>query len=483
VEYLTTGFDEKNILRDTKNHIQVFVPSMATSGGINLGRGIYARGISGFQSGSEVVVDDYYEYEVRPGVTAGANFLFTVYKQDVRLGGYYTRGTLAVEYDAFYGILTPLTSPYYIRVNDTIACYGNRPEKGSTGVSVGFGFSGRIDVAGRSLHDAILVRFSQKSNTESYLIDPSLFTREKAEFYPLNELVVTKTHTCVLLGEVFFRPGLVEVGKDYRPKFWLVTTPNTEAFGALAYADLTSTIFSGARVPDPSTSGPDTYYGVTSGRQYGIDLSVTIGSMRTAVVSDDAFLISWQQRMPDGWRQRVAKVSLTGGAVSSAMVYESADNTQALTPFWQNIVHIGNGVVLAKIASGWPGEGYSITFIKSTDGGETWGSPFIPAGLDSPMLNQYHGNFMVDKALSDDKPGLVLLPSWNPGSQAYHVYESKDAGIFWTRRGQIYKPITFQRVDTMLVGDGGGNFDDLLPGPSPARLPDVTLPTRYKDRP
>lgn len=482
VEYLITGVDEKTIRRDTKSYLQAFIPSVASGGGVNLGFGVYARGVSGFMSGTEEIFEGEYEYDIAPGLTSTADFLFFSYSQIIYLGGYYVRGVEAVTYNAYFNILPPASGSYYYRVNDNPVAYGQRPSKGVAGVSAAFTYAGRVDSAGRPLHDAILARFAVRANTESYLIDPALFTRPMAEFYPLDAVVVTKTHTCVLLAETFFRPEIVDPGQDYRPKVWLVTTPNTEAFGTLSYTDLTPSVFGGASIPAPAAYGSDSYYSANSGRNYNRDLSATLGTIRTAVVSDDTFIMSWQQRMPDGWRQRVAKITVAGGSATASLVYESADAGRPATPFWQSIVHLGQGQMLAKVASGWEGINFTITFRRSTDGGATWSDPFNPVGFDAPLLNQFFGNFTVDKPYKDGKHGVVLIPSWDQIAQAYFVYESKDSGASWKKRGRIYKPTTFRRIDTVLADDGGGNFDDILPGPDPSRAIDITLPTRYKDR-
>jgi hypothetical protein len=164
------------------------------------------------------------------------------------------------------------------------------------------------------------------------------------------------------------------------------------------------------------------------------------------------------------------------------LTHESTDNTStSLVEFWQDFAHLGNGVVLAKIASGIPGINHTITFRLSTDRGQTWGAAFSPSGFDAPLLNQYFGNFRVHKAADENGPGRVLITSWNAAESRYHVYASDNNGQTWERKGKIYTPDSFLRIDAMEVGDGGGNFSFLAPGPKTEL--DPALPDRYEDRP
>jgi hypothetical protein len=267
------------------------------------------------------------------------------------------------------------------------------------------------------------------------------------------------------------------------PKFWAVATPNTNQFGNLTFSDLTASVFAGARQPTPGSYAGGSYYGVTAGRAYQFDLSATMASMEIAAVADDAFVLSWQQRMTTGWRTRVARMVVSGGTVTATMSRESADqSTRTTLEYWQNIVHVGNGVVLAKIVSGFPGTNRDVVFRLSMDGGATWDAPFSPVGFGAQLKNQFFGNFRTHKATTPEEPGRVLIPAWDGTESAYYVWASDDHGATWERKARIYRPDAFMRVDAMIVGDGGGNFLSLSPGPALTNDLDVTLPTRYKER-
>jgi len=484
-QYLVTGVDGDRKRRDTMRFQQSFTKSAARLEGtpVSLGGGVYATSSADFSQTAQLAE---YSYEVRPGVIQTAQFRWATYVQSVLFSGYRLRGEQMIDFAGTYSYhFAPTSQTVYIKAADTIANYGRRATGGRSAIGFAALFIGRVDASSRPLHDVVLYRMSRTADNDSYLLAVEDFTRPEAEFWPQHLTIVLKDYTLTLLAEIFFRPGEVVSGEDYRPKFWLAYTPNTESFGLFTYADLTSSLFGGALIPSPTPASPD-YYGVNAGRQYGADLSATLLTLvaGTAVVGDNRMVMAWQQRMPGGWRQRVATVSLDGGTVSASLVYESDDNpSRASVPFWQTVAHLGNGVVLAKVLSGWPGTGHTVTFRRSMDGGATWGAPFSPSGLGSALLNQFIGRFTVDKPVTDDDPGRVLLPAWDSTRLSYYVYKSEDMGATWTREGKIYTPTEFRRVDSILSDDGGNNFSILVPGPDPRRLPDITLPDRYKDRP
>ncbi len=73
------------------------------------------------------------------------------------------------------------------------------------------------------------------------------------------------------------------------------------------------------------------------------------------------------------------------------------------------------------------------------------------------------------------------MPGYDTIKAAYRVFSTDDYGANWKKRGRIKTPDTFYRVDFMLVGDGGGNFDTLTAvGALMASRPvDPALPDRY----
>jgi hypothetical protein len=103
-------------------------------------------------------------------------------------------------------------------------------------------------------------------------------------------------------------------------------------------------------------------------------------------------------------------------------------------------------------------------------------------GFTAPLKNQYFGNLEVNKATKPNSIGRVLITAWDVETSSYYVWASDDHGATWSKKGKIYKPASFMRVDSMLVGDGGGNFQTLARGPKITQSLDITLPDRYKDR-
>lgn len=482
-EYLTTGQDGKQIRRDTQRYRNAFTPSVARLGGgaINMEDGVYLYARSAINEGEANYFGMSYDYEVKPGTDETLEMTGVNYWHQAWFRGYYTGKVLMLDYTGFYAYQVAPGQTTYLKTQDDLAFYGDRTSVGKSGVGIASGFAGRTDGSGRTLQDLILYRMSRREDNQSFLIDTDEFLPASTECIEIAKVLVLKDATVVCVAEKFFRPGVAGPGDEDPPKFMLVVTPNDETFGVLTYVDVTSSLFSGARQPQKNFDGPTEYFGVNSGRQYNIDLSSTMARLLMTAVADNEFVMSWQQRMPAGWRQRVAHVSVTGSSASGSLTFES-DESSSL-PLWQSITYLGNGVVLAKVINGWPGIDKAVSFRRSNDKGQTWSAPFTPVGFDAPLLNQYFGVPITDSAMTDAGDSTILVTSWNPGSQSYHVYESKDVGASWTRKGRVYKPSEFRRIDTILAGDGGGNFDVLLPGPSRTRPADIALPDRYKGRP
>lgn len=490
-EYVTAASEAGNpVIRDTMDFRRKFTKSLASKnipGTLAFGRdGLYIN-----ETVTEFNLANLgYTYEVYPGTSELVAMDRERYRITILYGGYRVGGKAVSTYQVYYMYLplTPGNTMFY-KVRDEISYWGKHPTKGRCSVSLSIARFSRTEAStGRPLADLTLIRHKEKnppgSTLEEYRLDPADFTRPEAEFMWLTRQIVLRNYTIGIFAETFFRPGPVVGGTDYVPKFWILTTPNDENFGnALHYNDMTSGVFSGARQPTAGAYFGGTFYSTTAGRAYQFDLSATMASMEISAVADDAFVLSWQQRMPGGWRTRVARMVVSGGVVTATMAHETADQASRTTlAYWQSIAHLGNGVVLAKIAAGFPGTNHDISFRLSTDGGASWGSPFNPAGFGAPLKNQNFGNFRAHKATTPEATGRVLIPAWDATESAYYVWSSDNHGASWTRRAKIYKPESFMRVDTMILGDGGGNFQSLAPGPARTNDLDVTLPDRYKDR-
>lgn len=488
-EYVSTGRQaSKTIVRDTMDFRRKFSKSLASKsipGSLAVGsNGLYiAREVMGFDDAFLA-----YSYEIYPGQSQSVNFDREQIDMRILYGGYLVGQRPVTDYSIYYMFmsLTP-GNTIYLKNGDEVSYWGKHPTKGRCCVSLSIGNLGRADPAnGRPLATLTLIRHTEVKVPgeliEEYPLDPGTFTRENAEFMWLTEQVVLKDYTVCVFAETFFRPGVATIGGDYRPKFWAVATPNNDQFGTLTYSDLTASAFPDGRIPDP-TPTPVNHYTTTAGRAYQFDLSATMFTMKIAAVANDAFVMTWQQRMPGGWRSRVARVSVSGGSVTATLVHETSDQASRTTlEYWQSVVHLGNGVVLAKITSGVPGTNYDVTFRLSTDSGASWGSPFEPSGFAAPLKNEYFGNFRAHTATTPEATGRVLIPAWDASESAYYVWSSDNHGASWERKAKIFKPTSFLRVDTMDAADGGGNFDDLVPGPVFSKELDVTLPDRYKDR-
>ena len=485
-EYVSVAYENgEPVVRDTMDHRRKFTKSLAsknvqTTQATGEG-GVY---MSIVPSNLEIAQLEY-EYEIYPGTTQSVIFGRDRFNLSVSFGGYFTKGRTVSGYSVYYMYL-PLTPGNFIfyKALDEVDYWGKHPTRGVCSVSLSIARFSRVDPANnRPLADLTLVRHSSKSvgQLEEYPINPSQFTRPNAEFMWLTRQVVLKDFTVGVFAETFFRPGPV-AGGDYIPKFWAVTTPNNAQFGTFTFTDLTAGVFTGARQPTQSTS-PVPHYTTTAGRLYQFDLSATMASLTIAAVANDAFVAAWQQRMPGGWRARVARFVVAGGSVSAAMARETTDQPARTTlEYWQSIEHLGNGVVLAKITKGFPGTERDVVFRLSSDGGASWGPEFAPVGFSAPLKNQYFGDLAVNKATKPDSIGRVLIPAWDVETSSYYVWASDDHGATWSKKGKIYKPESFMRVDSMLTGDGGGNFQTLARGPKIISSLDVTLPDRYKDR-
>ena len=146
----------------------------------------------------------------------------------------------------------------------------------------------------------------------------------------------------------------------------------------------------------------------------------------------------------------------------------------------QDMVYLGQDTVLAKRVYGFPGSGIDVSWVVSENRGVTW-APVAALGLPTPLSNQFFGNMTVRVPRSDRRPGgEVFMPVYESAESGYYVYSTRDLGATWRRRSRIASTEAFRRVDTMISGDGGGNFNDLQyigtqakPAPYNPSLPDL----------
>lgn len=173
---------------------------------------------------------------------------------------------------------------------------------------------------------------------------------------------------------------------------------------------------------------------------------------------------------------------LSGGTMTRIMQTPPA-------AFWylQDIVYVGESfgesMLMAKRTYGFDGINFNIEFVVSRDRGVTW-SIVAGDGLPPDRKNQFFGNMTVIKPVSQKRrAGKVIMPAYDPAEQAYYVYETRDGGESWKRRGLITRTERFFRVDNMVAGDGGGNFDNIryvgpieAPAPYNPAIPDLLEP-------
>lgn len=395
------------------------------------------------------------------------------------------------------------------------AFVGDGPD-GRVGVFATTILNGRFDVAGRELEDPAICVFPEGASGTINPINPLAFTRQRAEFFPHLKTIATEDHFAVFMLEKFFYTELAANNAGKQPKFWMVRAAGKD-MGALSVFDLTTTVFNGARVPDPILfGGVFTGYRSSTGMFNNALNSYSMAFMQTVALPNNTLLLAFYLHhvgtvpsgalglIPDAeWHVRIAKVTLAP-TVTASIVFDrivGSSPNLGLTLFFpaeriQDIVHLGAGRVLARIVKGLgqpfvnnstpidaprtPGD-WPVTFLRSEDSGSTW-AEFTPTGFDATLQNKHFGDFRVHRprtAPADASDGIVLCTSWNSANQAYHVYESKDDGSTWTRKGTVTKPKTFQRIDTDFAGDGGGNFQLLLPGPDTSRPADITIPGRF----
>lgn len=474
-EYVSRGLDAGDVtkVRDTKDFRLKFAKTSAKDTGMGLGRGKYLR----FNWEQLIVLEDDFTYEIQPGLNTTAVIRTSVFLWTFDMASYYTEG-FSLGGLLHYETIFDYSGSYYRPIFPAPAPLGYYKDNGVTAIVLTIQSSDRVDSAERPLRSPAITVWRQEGSDFTVLLDPTTWTREHAEFCPVvTAVAVTETATMFVLAEVFFRPGPTTPGEDYHPKFWLMHGSVDSPYVAQAF-DVTSIAFDAAEIPSPSLS-PISHYKAGDGDEYNRKLTQTMAFMRSVVLPDDVVLWFYSQSVVGGWRSRIMRSQRVDGVASASKVFEGPIATLATLQFVQYAEHIGSGWVLAKRINKFGGIDADVVFMRSADGGATW-SDLTPIGFDCPLKNQYFGDFKTHKAREDEDPGIVLIPAWSTEKQAYCVYASKDDGTTWERRAVIYKPEEFRRIDTVLVGDGGDNFNNLLPGPDPTTPLDVTIKDRYK---
>lgn len=480
VEYVSDGRVSpiKRRTLGTYRYIQPFIPVATQQGGINTGRGVYFGSRRTQVLGGGLATKTY-----TPVPLTNINYQYREYSSSVAVarGSFYGNFTEIAFYNhwqqfAEQGIVGGESPGFVVGLAPlSFAQYVTDPSGERVLLAPALINDGRVDVQGRILEDLSVNTVRAKGASSSVSYTTTSFTRADAEFSPFIQIVSTGGASFILLAEKFFRAEPVTGGTDYRPKFFLFILPGNNAS---APVPLEATgLFNNAKLPTTSFSGPTEYWSPNAGITYNRNLNIMMGIMLSVVLPSNRFLLFARQFCDDDlWHLKIIRVQWDGGGSATGnLVVNLADPAE---PFIQSAVHLGEGWVLAKRVDGFGGIDNDVSFMRSSDGGFTWGT-FTPTGFSTPLKNQFFGDLIVQRSRKPGVSGSVLMPAWDATSQSHYVYESRDDGATWTRRGRIYKPDEFRRVDTMVEGDGGDNFGRLTPGPDPVRPVDVTLPNRY----
>lgn len=476
-EYIVGGTLDSTAFKylSTKRYIAPFVPSVASAALVNMGRGRYATWTTPvFPAPTELA----YSYTIRPGDDRAYEIDRYTADRAVRIGSFYGRGP-QVGGVVFEVYVQQAINIYFPNAPAMVLTRPAPPFPDDQQLAVFvLGDNGRVDVEGRPLQDIFLLSFYRSQPTIERVITTSAFTRTDAEFSPFIPMVATQNVTYGVVAEQFFKFGAYPGSAD--PKVFILRA-NNHNLDAPAITDVTTVMVEDRSLPTPVTIEGDLYWLPTAGNGFAADLSNMMSSVRLVAMPGDWVLCFFRvfcNELGDlKWRARMVRFRFSG-SFSIARILDEELPSASQGVFYQSAVHLGEDWVLAKRVDGFNGINFDTKFVRSTDGGLTW-SDVAMTGFHSPALNQYYGNLFVHSARKDGQPGVVLMPAWDNTAQAYYVYESKDDGTTWTRRGRIYKPDAFRRVDSMVVGDGGGNFETLVPGPNPVRPVDITIPDRY----
>lgn len=471
-EYITIGVGtgEVDKILDVTKYLYPFKKSISPVSGVSLGNGQFARCLRVYNT---TLTPTSYSYEAYTGVFQNVTIGTEVSTSGTVFGGYLTKALQRSEYP-ITEVRWPITGGnLYTTATPICTFVGDYKEaKNKLTITPLLLDVSRTDGIGRKLYNPALV-ITGSNDTPRYRIFPVSFTRPLVEFCHLMIAETSNNHTIMLLAEHFFRPGEVDHMADYVPKLWLFRFPGHDLDGGLVN-NITS-LFADAMQPTP-TAYPVLHYTPNAGNTYNTNLSETMAYMLICVLPGDVFVLFYRIRLTGGlWRSRVAKIEMA--PFSAAVVYEDVDGGLI-----QSAVHIGQGQILAKRISGFPGIDKDVSLVLSSDGGATW-NEVTPVGLDAPLKNQYFGDLTVHLPYVVDpveRSATVLMPAWNTTKKAYYVYETKDHGLTWKKQGRIYKPDTFRRVDSLVADDGGGNFERLAVGPNRVRKPDITIPDRYE---
>lgn len=465
-------------------HQAPFVPWLRIRAAISLGAGVYA----GLRTQTTFPPRVSYNYEPLPGVVQAVEFareaVFTTMRYATFYGGLTERGGLPRH-------TTTLYSPGSGGINfpgAALSFVGNINGEKVTQVALAV-LNGRQDASGRPIEDMVWAHFFSKKPAEAYVLDTALFTRSDAWFSPWVRLVAVGTRSAIIFYENFFAPGPVEAGRNYQPKFWMAVAPGNDLTNVQTY-DITTSVYDNNFLPAPTPAGVDAFgapfpahYLPSAGNLRNVRADIGSSGANHIVTTGSKFLLTFLQHCNGAtpetprWHFKTVVIDLETIAVNVTLDHVFGPSDELY--YFADMIHLGEGWVLAKKvlkSPDNPSDNIDIEFVRSTNGGETW-TTIAPTGFGAPLKNRFFGGFTIDKARVDNEPGVVLLNAWDIDEAAPYVWESKDDGNTWVRRGRIAKPVAPFRMDS---GFGGlGSFGYLLPGPDPSRPVDLTMPARF----
>lgn len=508
------------------------------STGINCDLGAFAATVRNF-------VDEPPNVYSYPAVINGTNQSVSIIERyatlDVRIGtGAHPKPAAQIALD--YSLTPRVLGALMVRATEPELLYAGRVAKNGAAaiklVALTLQDNGRVDSAGRMLTDPLMTFVYNNAEAESLMLPVPL---RKSAFLPPRG-VFSAGCMYVIIAETFIRTGDRLPTVDCRPSVWLLvstdgglnwTRSNIQdpfatdfdipaqwvakynangpsglgagfwdlvqiplEYGRPAITDtatysyvLDSEVSSGGIGPSTRRTHIINPFGPHDGDVYSTVIGTSLALMQLVMCGDDAAVASFPYQKLSVttqkyvWATKVVRISDQGRTVQK--VFESADVDGKLA-YFQSLVYAGKNTLVAKKVAGFADINLAISFMVSVDGGSTW-TENTPSGFGAPLVNQYFGKLHVERPFKDPAAGREQLPArllitgYDTAKAAYYLYASVDYGLTWKKHSRIVKPNQFYRVDQMVVGDGGGNFNDLeVTGElARTRLVDPALPHRY----
>jgi hypothetical protein len=439
-------------------------------------------------------------------------------------------GVTMPSYAAANGPVLPVLNP-------VVAHAGQAKVSGEPTVAQFFAsstLSARVDRMNRPRNDPTINVILPDGAVIQTFLSPASFTSADAEFCQSMPAIATENHAAFFLRERYYWEcdRYDDPLPDTTRKLWLVRIAGKD-FSLLTAHDLTF-LFDGERersLLDNKTGDPDRFL-IAPGEAITTYYDEMVAmQMRVCALPGDVVLLSYFVTTDDDplppesaslteytgrqFYMRIARVNIASATASIS--YEEPTQSYDLlsevsttilpdypAEFITQMVHIGDGRVIAKVAGGlqplkenWdeatqailrkePGT-EAVRFIHSIDGGVSFSS-FSPTGFEGDVQLGRIGDITVHRPRVDDKPAVLIVNAWSESAKTYYSYVSKDEGFTWKRAGKIAKPEKFMRMDGVWRGTGGfgfntqrgqATFKNLLP-PERVKFPDMTIPNRFE---